>query len=324
MTYTAPLSSIGDDLQHVEAALLQVAPPDYPELGGIFRNLVEAGGKRIRPALVLLAARFNDYDLNNLLHGAVAVELLHTASLVHDDTIDQAAIRRGRPTVNTFLPDSAAILIGDYIFAQSAISSATPGNAQVVYVFANTLREICDGELRQALGNHRLSFNREEYFRRIHAKTAALFACSAEIGALLSNAPDNHRRALRLYGEKLGQAYQVIDDILDFSASPAQFGKPVGEDLLHGTATLPTIIYLEELAEGDENARTVLDALRGVDGADHFRALSLVRESGALTRAHHEAGKLADEARAALLELPPGEDRNALHDLAAYVLDRDR
>ncbi len=145
MAYTTPLSSIGEDLQRVETALLQIAPPDYPELGSIFRNLVQAGGKRIRPALVLLAARFNTYDLDNLLHGAVAVELLHTASLVHDDTIDQAAMRRGKPTVNTFLPDSAAILIGDYIFAQSAISSATPGNSEVVYVFANTLREICDG-----------------------------------------------------------------------------------------------------------------------------------------------------------------------------------
>lgn len=324
MAYTAPLSSIGEDLQRVETALLQIAPPDYPELGSIFRNLVQAGGKRIRPALVLLAARFNTYDLDNLLHGAVAVELLHTASLVHDDTIDQAAMRRGKPTVNTFLPDSAAILIGDYIFAQSAISSATPGNAQVVYVFANTLREICDGELRQALGNHRLNFNREEYFHRIYAKTAALFACSAEIGALLSNAPQEQRRTLRTYGEKLGQAYQVIDDILDFSDSSEQSGKPIGEDLLQGTATLPTIIYLEQLSGADGNAQTVLDALRGAEGADYARAFRLIRESGALSLARAEAAKLADEACAALLELPPGEERNSLHDLAAYVLDRDR
>ncbi|MDP9383316.1 MAG: polyprenyl synthetase family protein [Chloroflexota bacterium] len=324
MAYSAALTTVGDDLLKVEEALLEVAPQEYPELGAIIAGLVSAGGKRIRPALVLLSARFNSYDLPRLVEGAVAAELLHTATLVHDDTIDRADLRRGKPTVNSFLPDSVAILIGDYIFAQSAMYAAKPGSPEVVSVFASTLRDICDGELRQALGNHRLTFNREEYYRRIYEKTAALFACSTEIGALLSDAPQSHRSALRTYGEKLGQAYQVIDDILDFTATSAQAGKPVGGDLLHGTATLPTIIYLEDLAGANGHATVVLDALTGAEGADPAHALQLVRDSDAVRLAHDEARKLVDEACAALLELPSGEARNALYDLGEYVLERDR
>jgi geranylgeranyl pyrophosphate synthase len=324
VAHPAALTPVGEDLQEVEKALLAISPAEYPELGTLISGLVHAGGKRIRPALVLLSARFNYYDLPRLIDGAVAAELLHTATLVHDDTIDQADVRRGQPTVNSFLPDSVAILIGDYIFAQSALHAAKPGNPAVVSVFARTLRDICDGELRQALGNRALTFSREEYYRRIYSKTAALFACSTEIGALLSDAPDSHRRALRGYGEKLGQAYQVIDDILDFTATAAEAGKPVGGDLAHGTATLPTIIYLEELAGANGHAGVVLDALRGAPGADPEQALQLIRDSDALRLAHAEARKLADEACAALLDLPSGEPRNALYDLAAYVLDRDR
>ena len=324
MAHSAALTVLGEDLREVERALLAVAPRDYPELGAIIGGLVRAGGKRIRPALVLLAARFNTYNLPRLVDGAVAAELLHTATLVHDDTIDEAPVRRGQPTVNSFLPGSAAILIGDYIFAQSAIYAANPGSPAVVTVFARTLRDIVDGELRQALGNHKLTFNREEYHRRIYSKTAALFACSTEIGAILSDAPEGHRRALRRYGEKLGQAYQVIDDILDFTASAAEAGKPVGGDLAHGTATLPTIIYLEQLVGSNGHAREVLDALQGSPGSDPARAIQLVRDSDALQLARAEARNLADEAVAALLELPSGEPCNALHDLAEYVLERDR
>lgn len=320
----AALAPVTEDLHRVEEALHRVAPADYPELGAIIGGLVEAGGKRIRPALVLLAARFNTYDLDTLVDGAVAAELLHTATLVHDDTIDAADVRRGRPTVNSYLPDSVAILVGDYIFAQSAIYAAKPNDPEVVSVFARTLREICDGEIRQALGNHSLRVSRAEYYRRIYSKTAALFACSTEIGALLSGAPESHRAALRRYGETLGQAYQIVDDLLDFTATADQAGKPVGGDLAHGTATLPTIIYIEELAGGNGHATVVLDALSGADGADPAAAVRLIRESGALDRARREARALVDEARAALLSLPAGDARNTLSDLGEYVLERER
>lgn len=324
MIQSAGLEAIEDDLHKVEQALLEVSPPDYPELGWIMDDLFRAGGKRIRPALVLLSARFNSYDFDALVNGAVAAELLHTASLVHDDTIDRADMRRGHATVNSLLPERGAILVGDYIFAQSAIYAAKPGNTEVAGVFARTLSEICDGELRQMLGNHRVTFHREEYYRRIYSKTGALFACSTEIGALLSYAPELHRQALRRYGEKLGQAFQVVDDILDFASATGQTGKPVGSDLRQGTATLPTIIYLEQLSGSNGQAEVVLNALRGGDAAACQGAVELIRESAALDLAYAEAHQLADEATAALLELPSGEARNSLCDLAAYVISRDR
>ncbi|MDQ3854998.1 MAG: polyprenyl synthetase family protein, partial [Chloroflexota bacterium] len=304
MVQTAALATISEDLQEVERVLLDVSPASYPELRAVIEGLVVAGGKRVRPALVLLAAKFNDYDLSCLVYGAVAAELLHTATLVHDDVIDSSVVRRGRPTVNADLPDRAAILVGDYIFAQSAIYAARPGSPEVVRVFARTLAEICDGELRQMLGNHRLVFDRDDYYSRIYAKTGALFACSAEIGAILSRAPIPQREALRRYGEKLGQAFQIVDDILDFSATAIQAGKPVGSDLRQGTITLPTIIYVQELAGGNGRAQGVIDALRGAPDADYEEAVELIRASGALELARRQAEAFIDEASAALLEMP--------------------
>jgi geranylgeranyl pyrophosphate synthase len=323
MTQPAALTAISNDLERVERALLAATPPDYPELGSMMADLLHAGGKRVRPALVLLAARFNRYDLDALVDGAVAAELLHTATLVHDDTIDRADVRRGHRTINSFLPGSTTILIGDYIFAQSAIHAARPGNPAVVSVFARTLSEIVDGELRQLLSDGSAALDRGAYYRRIHAKTAALFACSAEIGALLSDAPTEHQAALRRYGQKVGQAYQVVDDILDFSATADQAGKPVGSDLCQGIPTLPAIIYLERTDVSHPHAQVVLRALSGGDRREAERAVQLVRDSDALRLAHAEAEKLADEAGAALLEMPSGEARSALYDLAAYVVERD-
>ncbi|MBA2363857.1 MAG: polyprenyl synthetase family protein [Chloroflexia bacterium] len=324
MAQSAAFTSITSDLQRVESALLEVVPSEYPEIADIIVGLIRAGGKRVRPALLLLSARCNDYDLERLIPGAIATELLHTATLVHDDTIDQAATRRGQATINSFLPDSGAILIGDYIFAQSAICAAAPGSPAVVTVFARTLREIVDGELRQALANHRVEVSRVEYNRRIYAKTAALFAAACEIGALLSDAPDDHRTALRTYGKKIGQAYQIVDDILDFTATSQQAGKPVGGDLRHGTATLPTIIALEQKSWGDAEAQWILDVLSGVPGANADRAVAIIRESGAIGLAHGEARKLADEACAALLTLPSTDARNSLYDMAEMLVERDR
>ncbi len=324
MTQSTAFAWIASDLQRVERALLEVVPSEYPEIADLIGGLIQAGGKRVRPALLLLCARCNQYDLERLIPGAIATELLHTATLVHDDTIDQATTRRGKATLNSFLPDSGAILVGDYIFAQSAICAAAPGSPAVVTVFARTLREIVDGELRQALANHRLQVSRTEYYRRIYAKTAALFAAACEIGALLSNAPDDHRIALRTYGEKIGQAYQIVDDILDFTATSQQTGKPVGGDLTHGTATLPTIIALELAAPDSVDAKAIGDVLSGVPGANADRAVAVVRDCGAVDLALGEARKLADEACAALLTLPSGEARNALYDTAETLINRDR
>lgn len=323
MIQASALAAVEEDLQRVEQALLGIAQSEHPQLDSLIEKLISAGGKRIRPALVLLAGRFNDYDIERLIPGAAAIELLHTATLIHDDTIDSAVIRRGKATVNSMLPASSTILIGDYIFAQSALFAAKPADPEVVSVFARTLIEICNGELQQMEGNHQFTFSRQEYFRRIYAKTGALFACSMEIGALLSDAPYAHRLALRKYGEKLGQAFQVVDDILDFSSTPDAAGKPVGSDLYQGTATLPTIIYLEQLEVDDRRASIINSALAGDQGTDHDLAVELIRDSDAIEQAFREAQELVNEAKASLLEMPAGGARNALYDLADYVIARN-
>lgn len=324
MIQASPLAAIEEDLHKVEDALLEVAPPEHPQLKSVIANLISAGGKRIRPALVLLAGKFNDYDLERLVPGAVAIELLHTATLVHDDTIDSATVRRGKATVNSVLPNSVTILIGDFIFAQAAISAARPADPQVVTAFARTLREICDGELQQMERTHDLSLSREQYLQRVYAKTGALFACSTEIGALLSNAPQWQAQALRKYGERLGEAYQIIDDVLDFNASIETAGKPVGSDLRHGIPTLPTMLFLEGRAEEDPDSELVRSALRGDGEADYDSAIELVRDSGALDKSHEEARHLVDEAKAALIQMPACEARNSLYDIADYIVYRDR
>jgi len=322
--HAAALETIGQDLDTVERALRGVSPATHPELGLLIRGLVSAGGKRLRPALVLLAARYNNYDLDRLVDGAVAVELLHTATLVHDDVLDRAAVRRGHATVNAQLPDKAAVLVGDYIFAQSAIYAARPRDPEVIAVFAQTLADICDGELRQMLGRRLPAFDREEYYSRIYAKTGALLACATEIGAILSGASLAERALLRRYGEKLGQAFQIVDDVLDFSATTEQAGKPVGSDLRQGTVTLPTIIYVQSLSGGNGQSQVVMDVLAGMEGSDAELAVSLIRDSGALEIALDVARSFAEQATVALLELPSGEARSALVDLAEYVLRRDR
>lgn len=324
MIQSGVLGLLENDLRLVEQRLLSVTPSAAPELDGILTDLIHAGGKRLRPALLLLSARVNRYDPSQLLDGAAAIELLHTATLVHDDTIDEAPTRRGRPTVNAAVSDRAAVLVGDYIFAQSALFAARTGRPRVVEVFARTLSEIVDGELRQILHRRGMPISRAEYERRAYSKTAALFSCACEIGAILSDAPEQHVRILRTYGAKLGLAFQVVDDVLDFSSTAEQMGKPVGHDLQLGLATLPTIIYLDTYAGDPAGASTVLAALSTGEPDVCAAAVEIIRASGAVRAAMDEAAALADQARAALLDLPASDARNALVDMVEQAVNRDR
>src|SRR3954451_20543396 len=202
------------DLDRVNARVLQAAEVNYPTVADLLGDIVQAGGKRLRPLLLLLSARAYDYDeqLERVGTAAAGIELLHTASLIHDDTVDRAALRRGKPTLNSVLSSGAVILIGDYLFAQSAMLAAATNNTRVVSVFASTLGDICDGQLMEIFDAQRLDQTREEYERRIYGKTASLFAGSAEMGAIIGGAPESHIDAVRQYGSDLGTAFQIVDD----------------------------------------------------------------------------------------------------------------
>ena len=304
-----------------EAASIDIAVPVVTQLIG---DIVSAGGKRLRPTLLLLAARAFRYDLDTLVTAAAGVELLHTASLVHDDTIDRAALRRGKPTLNSRLSSGAVILVGDYLFAQSAMLAAATENTRVVAIFASTLGDICEGQLREMFDAHRLDQTRDEYDRRIYGKTAALFAGAAEMGWVIGGAPPATVAELRAFGRDLGMAFQVMDDVLDVRADTADLGKPAGNDLRQGTVTLPTMLYAAGLADGSAEA----DHLRAVVAGENEDAAAIdavvwaIRASGAIEAATAVAEDHVARAKARLAVVPDAETRALLEDVADFALAR--
>lgn len=320
---TDVLSMMRADLTQVEERLRDEARVEYPFVGELLHALIEGGGKRLRPLVLLLAAKPFDYELERLMPAAVGVELLHTASLIHDDTVDRAILRRGRPTLNSQFDTSTVILLGDYIFARSAIMAANTMNPRVVKVFATTLQEICDGELREIFTAHQLQQSLSDYQHRIFGKTASLFAGSAEMGAILSNASDEQIEALRQFGGSIGMAFQIVDDVLDLRQTSDEIGKPAGLDLRQGTVTLPTMLYFQNGA--DERGKELVRRVVQGDGAtdDDFQTATLViRESGALEHAIEIAERYVTEAKVLLQAIPACPARDMLAVVADQSLRR--
>ncbi len=233
---------VAADLATVEALLREEIASDPPEVGGPMADLFEAGGKRVRPGLVLLAGKCGTYDLPRLVEAAMAVELTHAATLVHDDVLDRSAVRRGRPTVAARLGDEPAIVIGDYYFAKAYERAAQTDSPDVVAILARAVMSICVGEVRQQSIRYQYNTDVDEYMERINAKTGVLLGACCEIGAILSGLDDTQREALFMYGRYLGFAFQIADDVLDYTGTEDEVGKPIGHDILDGFATLPLML----------------------------------------------------------------------------------
>jgi geranylgeranyl pyrophosphate synthase len=312
------------DLLLVQSRLEEAVRIDYPGVSDLVLGLVRAGGKRLRPLILLLAGRAHGSDRDNLVTAGAGVELLHTASLVHDDTVDRAGMRRGRPTLNSMLPSGAVILLGDFLFAQSAMLAAATNSPRVVSIFASTLADICDGQLREMFFSHRLDQSREEYDRRIFGKTASLFAGSAEMGAIIGNAPEPAVQALRQYGSDVGMAFQIVDDVLDLRQEESQLGKPAGHDLTQGTVTLPTIIYASGLTQNSEAAIRLEAVVSGeIDQPSEVnQVIEEIRGSGALEAAMDEAIKFAARSKTHVVAVPDPEVRDMLEQVADVVCER--
>lgn len=311
------------ELLRVEARVEGAAEVDYPLVAPLVLDLIRAGGKRLRPLILLLAGRSYRYDLETMVTAAAGVELLHTAGLVHDDTIDHSAVRRGKPTLNSVLSSGAVILVGDYLFAQSAMLAAATQNPRVVAIFAATLGDICDGQLREMFDAHRLDQSREEYERRIFGKTASLFAGAAEMGSVLGGASEDHVAALRGFGADLGMAFQIVDDVLDLREGSQGLGKPAGQDLRQGTVTLPTMFYAARLAPESPEAERLRGVVAGdLDGEEIDRLIDHIRASGVLDDAIAAAGSFADRARARLDVVSDPETRDLLHEIVEMVVVR--
>ena len=222
----------------------------FAPLATAFVDLIGSGGKRMRPALALLTAELNGPASwrEAAISLAAAVEMLHTATLVHDDVIDDALLRRGAPTLNASWTKGATVLAGNFMFGRAAYFAAETGNMRVIDIFSETLQEIVNGELRQLFARHDYEQDKQEYFQRIYAKTASLFCAATEGAAVLSGLPDDRVKLLRDFGYNLGMAFQIVDDILDFTGDDDTLGKPAGSDLRQGVLTLPFFYYLRSQA----------------------------------------------------------------------------
>lgn len=292
----------------------------HPDLQAVLAYLLSSGGKRIRPTVSLLTGGMLGADEGPLLNLAAAVELLHTATLVHDDLIDGAMLRRGIPTLNTRWSPAATVLAGDYIFARSAVLAANTNSVVLMRIFSETLSTIVSGEITQ-LFTSRGSASRDDYYQRIYAKTASLFQTSAYCAALLSPVDEPVLEAMKTFGYNLGMAFQIVDDILDFTGEQATVGKPVASDLRQGLVTLPAIYYAETHPE-DADMQLVLQGEYN-DADAMLRLIDVIRRSGTVQQAMDEAREFTARGLDAISGLPDNAEHAALEDLAAYIVDRE-
>ncbi|MDP2659902.1 MAG: polyprenyl synthetase family protein [Dehalococcoidia bacterium] len=319
MDKPALFQPIQQDLPEVERFIQSLARADTPWLSELLNYVLRPAGKRLRPALTLMAGQFYNYDRKRLLNMAAAVELLHTATLVHDDTIDEAEVRRGISTVNARWDGSMAVLAGDYLFAQSAVLAASTESMRVVQMFARTLMTIVNGEMQQQKSAFAWNQTREEYFQRIAKKTASLFSMATESGAVLSGAPEAAIDGLTAYGYNLGMAFQIVDDILDFMGEEEEMGKPVGNDLQHGTVTLPAMLYME-MHPDDDSIRRMLETPG--DNGHAIAAIQAIRNSPAISEAYKVASGFCQEAKKSLSALPARGPLDTLKALTEYTVNR--
>lgn len=313
------ITPVQEYITQVEARMREQAVGQHPDLQEALDHLLNSGGKRVRPSVSLLVGEMIGADLERTVTLAAAVEMLHTATLVHDDMIDGALLRRGIPTLNAEWTPAATILTGDFIFARAAKLAAETGSIEIMNLFAKTLSTVVNGEITQIFRSRGLA-SREDYFERIYAKTASMFELAAIAPGYLSDIDEPMFDSLKRYGYEVGMAFQIVDDILDFISDQAEIGKPVGSDLGQGLITLPALCYLESMAD-NKSAQELFNAAAEDDLA-LIELESAIRNSDAVDQAMGEAKEFIDRALLALEVLPSGAERLGLENLANYVADR--
>ena len=317
------LTGVRAGLDGVEDLLRESAlAPGAPVLEAALAAILTSPAKRLRPAVALLVCDLLDAQADEAITLAAATEVLHTATLVHDDIVDGASERRGQPAIHVAWSEKVAVLAGDFLFATSADLVARLDRPRIVRLFADTIHRMSRSEFDAPDPAAEPDTAIEQYLTKIGNKTASLIALGCDAGADLAGASDAQRRALHEYGWSLGMAFQIADDVLDVSGEPELTGKPVGGDLDQGLLTLPVILYLKSSSDGDGIVRRLLAG--EASSGELPVALRLVRESGAAADAMHMAGDYAAQSRAALEALPSGPARNALDELVTYAVERSR
>jgi len=307
---------IQEDMARVRDTLKSISRVDSAWLAEQLNHVLKETGKSLRPALTLLSGKSFQYDLTYLLPMAVSVELMHTATLVHDDAIDKASTRRGQRTINSIWGDEIAILMGDYLFAKAGEYVADTQTPRVVKLFSQTLGTISSGEIAQWRAAYNPSQTRDDYFHRIYGKTASLFSLSTQAGAILGKAPEESVAIMKEYGDNLGIAFQIVDDILDFTSTEEAMGKPVGSDLTQGTLTLPAMMLMERYPEDNP----IQKYFETRDQTHVAAAIKMVLDSGIVEECYRVAAKYRDRACLNLKSLPKAESRESLTNLADYII----
>jgi octaprenyl-diphosphate synthase len=315
--------ALASDMAAVNALIRErMASEHAPRIPEVTAHLVEAGGKRLRPMLTLAAARLCGYDGPYHLHLAATVEFIHTATLLHDDVVDESQRRRGRPTANLLWDNKSSVLVGDYLFARSFQLMTECENLEVMRILSNASATIAEGEVLQLTAAQDLNTDEGIYLQVVRGKTAALFAAATEVGGVIAAVPERQVQALAEYGDALGIAFQIVDDLLDYGGSDATIGKNTGDDFRERKMTLPVI---KAVAKADAGQRAfwsrVIEAGDQKDG-DLEQAMALMTGHGALESARQDALMWAARAQKALEPLPAGDLRDMLGDLAGYVVAR--
>jgi octaprenyl-diphosphate synthase len=311
---------VAAELERVGEELRRMVSADFPIIADANEHLLRMKGKLFRPTLLLLSHQAAGAADPRAVSLAAVVELIHLATLVHDDSVDHSVLRRGMPTINALFSHQVAVIMGDYLYSRAIIELVRLEDLAPLRVFARVTNEMTIGEMRQLEAHDKLAFNESQYDALIRAKTASLLSGACEVGAL--RAPRAHREALQRFGMSLGMAFQITDDLLDYTQSQAVTGKPSGLDLKERKVTLPLIAALERLAPADR--RAVEHLMTASDPTDELVAevIGAVERAGGLDYARRRAQELAQQAEAELETLPPSPARDALRDSIAYAVER--
>lgn len=312
---------IANDMAAVDAVIRERLHSDVALVRQVAEYIIQSGGKRLRPALVILCARSLGYEGRHHHELAAVVEFIHTATLLHDDVVDASHLRRGRETANALFGNAASVLVGDFLYSRAFQMMVSVQNMHVMEVLADATNTIAEGEVLQLMNCNDPDVTIEAYLRVIRYKTAKLFEASGRLGAIVNNASPDVEKALGRYGMHLGTAFQLVDDVLDYSGDQSLTGKNVGDDLAEGKPTLPLLHVIQ--AGSPEQVAAVRHAIEH-GGQEHFDIImKAIRETGALDFTRQRAKEEADQATAATACLPDGVYKDALLELAVFAVDRD-
>jgi octaprenyl-diphosphate synthase len=324
VTLAQMFEPIRDDLRQVEHEFARHVQSQVGLIPTIGNYIQDGGGKRIRPAVLLMAARMAGYTGERAVLYAAVIEFIHTATLVHDDIIDEAELRRGRDAVHTRWGNHVTVLFGDFLYLKSMSLALTQDSLEIIRILCDVTLRIVEGEIYQLTKNGVVDLTEEEHFDIVRRKTAMLFAGCARIGGMLGPTSREQQDALWEYGLNIGMAFQIVDDLLDFTGEEVTLGKPVGGDLREGKMTLPVIHLLSrgDVRAGDLIRKAVLDRTVGIDDWREIR--TLLTQARSIEYARRVASDYVERAKKALYAFPPSDARDALLYLPDYVISRDR